>query len=318
MAAPRRFLSFTSALVCAALSANAGAQTPSEQMLAQSLFEEGLSLMGQKRYAEACPKLAESQRLDPGGGTLLNLALCHELEGRLATAFTDLQAALSQARKDNRQDRIEIATAHLTAIADRIPRLTLRVVREEPGIEVFLDGTLVRKPGWNVAISVDPGSHVVDARAPGQPAPFRMTVDLAEREQRVVEVVFPERSLEPAPQTSANGLPPAEPPRPERRNPVHTVAVATGIGGFVVAGIGAIGWAVSALERNDQCNEERRFCTPDGLAAADRERAFGWTALIATGIGTAGLVVAASVPKYLSVNAAPMRDGAALSLGGRF
>ena len=45
--------------------------------MAESLFREGKRLSSEKKFSEACPKFEESYRLDPGLGTLLNLATCH-------------------------------------------------------------------------------------------------------------------------------------------------------------------------------------------------------------------------------------------------
>src|SRR5215510_6829564 len=98
-------------------SANAVAQpSDSDRALATQLFKEGRDLMAQKKYAEACRKLEESQRLDPGGGTLLNLAICHESEGRSATAWAELTEALGIARRDGRIDREKLAQTRMTAL----------------------------------------------------------------------------------------------------------------------------------------------------------------------------------------------------------
>ena len=75
-----RFAS-TAALTALLLSPGLRAEPSArDRAAAEAIFRQATALMDEKRYAEACEKLAASQQLDPGLGTQLHLA------GRLSRA----------------------------------------------------------------------------------------------------------------------------------------------------------------------------------------------------------------------------------------
>lgn len=292
----------------------------SEQLLAESLFTEGRTLMDQGRFAEACAKLAESQRLDPGGGTLLNLAVCHEKEGRLGTAYVELNAALAQAQQENRKDRAEVARARLGAIAPRLPKLAVHVLADEPELEVMVDGTLLRRPAWGVAAVVDPGPHLVEATAPGKTR-FSVKISVAEAEKRTVDVP-PLVGPQTAPPGTTDALPRADltvpPARSSSGSSGKTVAAIFAAGGFTVAGIAAAIWFPYTLMRRSGCDDARRYCTDSGLSALKVEQPAFYTAVVSGGIGLGGLVAFLLIPQGSGLAPAPTQGGASVTFSTTF
>src|SRR5688572_23278938 len=153
----KRKLGVMIAVACGGMLASPAALADhnTDRQLAQSLFDQARTLLEKRDYAHACPMFAESQRLDPGGGTLLNLALCHEAEGKLASAHLELGEALSQADREGRADRAAIAKEHLAAVAPRVPKLTLLPPKSPPpGLVIELDGVAVSSATLGLSVMV--------------------------------------------------------------------------------------------------------------------------------------------------------------------
>ncbi len=174
---PRGRAALSAALALLACAGRAGAQSSesTQRAVAQSLFDEARTLMAQNNYAEACPKLNESYRLEPASGTLVNLALCHETDGKLAMAYVEYNETLSRAQREGRRERERFARQRLDALT---PRLTILRVQVEAPLEsprVTLDGVELAKAAWGIAIPLDPGAHVIEAAVPDRPA-FRRSL----------------------------------------------------------------------------------------------------------------------------------------------
>ena len=140
----------------------------SNTALAEQLYLEGQKLMQAGRVDDACAKFADSERLDPALGTLINLAVCHEKQGRIATAWGEFTDAAAQASKSGQRDREGFARGHADALERRLQKLIIEIAAPVSGMVVKLDGQALPPSALGTAIPLDPGDHQLDADAPGK------------------------------------------------------------------------------------------------------------------------------------------------------
>jgi len=138
--------------------------------LAESLFREGKRLSSEKKFAEACPKFAESYKLDPGLGTLLNLATCHESEGKPATAWAEFSEAAARAKREGDNDRAQLAEERVRVLEPKLAHVSIALApgAAVPGLVVKFDGRELSSAALGLQIPIDPGKHVLEASAPGK------------------------------------------------------------------------------------------------------------------------------------------------------
>jgi hypothetical protein len=307
------------------LASSARAEVPaSSRTLARSLFEDARALMADGKYAEACPKLAESMRLDPAAGTQLNLAVCHEHEGRTATAWAEYNDALTQARRDGRFEREQFASEHLKDLSSKLSWLTVSLAPqvEIAGLEVVWDGAVVNRAALGAPSPVDPGVHTIGARAPGFVA---WTEDVKVDEAGGRKTVLIPR-LVPLPPPVRSGA------ADETGAAAEGAAEASGrrqevqrSWGILVGGVGVSGLVVGTLFGVHAINEWNERNTADGLTARESAQSAAWVSDVAFGAGIVGLAAAtyllvtsghrARGRAAVYVSAAPMVFGAGAAVG---
>ncbi len=182
--------------------AQAQQMSDEDKALALQLFDEGRSLMTAGKLDEACKKLEESRRLDPLPGTLLNVAVCHEQQGRTATAVAELREAKALAERDHRDDRVALADQHLKALDGKVSSVVIVVPPEvdRPDLSITRDATPVGRTAWGTRLPVDPGQHAIEASAANK------------KPWKVVLTVGPNGDVQTATLTPLEDAPAAEPP----------------------------------------------------------------------------------------------------------
>jgi tetratricopeptide (TPR) repeat protein len=124
------------------------APSSTDKAMATQLYDDAETLMQSKDFAGACPKYAESQRLDPQLGVLLHLADCYEKAGKTASAWASFKDAIEVAARRNasgvNEPRERIARDRAEALAAKLSRITIKVTKPDlVGLEVTQDGQVV-------------------------------------------------------------------------------------------------------------------------------------------------------------------------------
>lgn len=237
----------------------------------EALYRAAKELAKKGDWAKACPQFAESQRLDPAPGTLMNLADCEEHEGRLAHAWAHFVEVEPQFKSGD--SRRTYAHDRAAALEKRVPRLIVRLDAAAPQTAIVLrDDEELKRAALGVPLPVDPGAHVVIVRVGENET--RASVQAVEGQ--TVELV----ALAPLAETRDTHAPASSLPLPPSSAPV-TIGppqlVDSGSGartvgwGLVVGGAGAtaLGVVTGALSLSNAARI-KEGCGPDYATCTSR------------------------------------------------
>ena len=288
---------------------------------AQVLFEEGRDALQRGQLDVACTKFRESERLDPGVGTLLNLADCEEKAGRLASAWQTWREAIDMMGQSD--ERLGYARSRLSALDKRVPRLIITIAGTDGDeTHVLRDDVELGSASFGSPLPVDPGGHTLRVMASGH-AENKIAVTLAEGERKSVEVKPGPRIASPAVAAAA----PAATTAPTASNTTRTwgwISVGAGTAAFAGAITTGLIMAGNKNTVEEHCDQERT-CDAAGYDAARAGQKLLIPNVVLWGLGATGVGVGAylllssreaKTPTALTVR--PATGGGLVTCEGRF
>jgi tetratricopeptide (TPR) repeat protein len=162
-----KFASVLSVALCVlSLTSTAGAQGR-DIASAEALFQEGRRLMDEGKSKAACPKFEESQRLDPGTGTLWHLGRCYQETGRLAKAWATYHQVAQEAQRTGETAKVKAALKRAKELKPKLHNLVIIVPKEHlvDDLVVTRDGITVGNGAWGAKVPVDLGKILIEASA---------------------------------------------------------------------------------------------------------------------------------------------------------
>ncbi len=343
-----RALAFAIALAIATTARADGGRadaTPAQLQAARALFADASKDEDAGRWDVALEKLHRVAEVKLTAGIRYHVALCEEKLGQTATALAHYGQARDAAQVEHNAEVAELLKEpFLSDLRARVPSLTLSLARDVADardVDVTLDGRPLASSAWGVAMSVDPGTHRVEARAPGR-QPFTREITMRERDVSVMDVTLRADPPAPEPRATIPLAPSAAPASPvaatahaptrvERaaaassgrgRSPAGNagaiVATATAI---ALAGGGVGAYVVADAKASDARAECATLTRCDGRASPIRT----WDGIAlgawigAAALGTAAIVLWATPSRAGRAQASRVVLGASsLRLEGRF
>jgi hypothetical protein len=283
--------------------------------MAEALFRAAKDLQAEGKVAEACAKYVESHRLDPKPGTILNVATCHDLEGRTATAWADYAEAATFAARAHQADREKLARSKVDELGKRLSYVTFRFP-EVKDLVVLLDGKALTPASAGTRMPIDPGDHDLDARAPGKaPWTTRVKIAGAAGERTVVVPLLADEGAPaagPPPPPSAIGDGGGAPRDGGIQRAVGWVALGVGVAGAAAGTFFGVRTLSQKSTVDEHCVGSR--CDDAGLRANDGARDSATLSTISFVVGgaalAAGIVLLVTAPSARSTARSTARSSA--------
>lgn len=290
-----RFVPALSLALCL-LALTPAAYAQGDMAAAEALFQEGRRLMDEGKSDEACPKLEESQRLDPGTGTLWHLGRCYQETGRLAKAWATYHLVAQEAKRMNETAKVKAALKRAKELEPKLHKLVIEVPEESrvEKLSVTRGGVAVGDGAWGAAVPVDLGELAIEAKAPGYDT-WTETIEVS-GEAKVHSITVP--PLEKLPEVEVTPPTPATLDRPETEKWYEDK-----LGwAFVASGTAALGGGGGALlysgSLEDDANGSGDLGERDRLFDQAESYQLAGGVLLAAGAGLAltGIVLLAVTP----------------------
>jgi len=193
--------------------------------------------------------------------TSLEVARTQAMLGLLVEARDRaLQVARSSPRPGEPTPFVEARAAAEKLAADleaRIPSIRVTVVHPPPGLTVSIDGAALPAIAIGLGRKLDPGNHVIVARAAGTSR--TIDVQVLERESKEVPIDLGVPETSPAAEPTNAGVS-APPTSSERARPSRGPWLGLGIVGLSLGGVGVVLGAVTGAMSISQTNAIKSQC----------------------------------------------------------
>lgn len=244
---PRRLLVLGGLIAGLIAARPAGAQTPEQKAGARAAATQGNEAFGQKRWAEALDLFTRAESLMHAPTHVLMIGRSHAALGHLVRAYEAFAALSHETLAPNAANAFKEAQAaaakELKALEPRIPTLTVKV--GDPAaknVVITMDGEPWPAALVGIARPVDPGTHVLKARADGLVSGEKsIKLDEGAKASIVLE-------MKPAPDDGKGAIAPPAPPPPRTDVPAPPPpSKGMRVGGFVTLGLGIAGMGLGAV-----------------------------------------------------------------------
>jgi hypothetical protein len=242
---------------------------------ADALFAKGISLRD-TNLQQSCDAFRESLQWNPQAiGTLMNVALCDEKFGKIASAHAGFSEARDRAKEGNLPDYVEEAERHIKDLEGQLPHVTLEFAEKPAGMRVLIGDTVVPSTKYENGkqVAVDPGELVIVVSAPGRLA-YETKMMIGKKETKSIQVPELKKGV------TVKG---------SSRRSIGIITTATGATFFVTGSVlGLVARSIYNKNHDKGCDADN-VCDAEEQSQTEKARTIG---NVGTVVGAVGLVTA--------------------------